>query len=159
MENKLRTFLLLMWKNYTVRKRHWKVSLFVEICITILLFTLTQVIRDFVVESSSDMKISINDTYYPIQTKDEILELIPPNRLIYFAPKNDFTNDLMESCNRSCLMLPEKSKILFSYKNNFLITRILKTRKDYISQSNFNRNRRIFFRGRVVEKLHFENPR
>lgn len=110
MANKFRVFSLLMWKNYTVRKRHWKVSLLVEICIPLLLFVLTQVVRDFAVGNSSYVKIEINDTIYPIQTKDEILRFMNDIKtFVYFVPKNNYTKDIMET-TRGCLSLPENSK-------------------------------------------------
>ncbi|XP_033219462.1 retinal-specific phospholipid-transporting ATPase ABCA4-like isoform X2 [Belonocnema kinseyi] len=120
MANKLRVFSLLMWKNYTVRKRHWKVSLLVEICIPLLLFILTQVIRDFAVENSSYVKIETNDTYYPIQTKDEVLSFMNDIKtFVYFVPKNNFTKDIMQTTRR-CLSLPESRVIGFSSEDELL---------------------------------------
>lgn len=108
---KWRLFTLLMWKNFTVRKRHWKVSLLVEILIPVLLFTLIQVVRDFVdVGGLSDTEIQFNDTIFPIQSREEILKIANDlNPSIYFIPKNNYTQYLMDK-TRNCLGLPRESR-------------------------------------------------
>ena len=99
-----------MWKNCTVRRRHWKLSLLVQICIPIILFALSQVIRDFsVIHPPSEVQKKLNDTHYPIQTKEEILRIYHHFPVfVYFLPRNNFTEDLMER-TRSCLLLPQES--------------------------------------------------
>ena len=112
MANKLRTFSLLMWKNFTVRKRHWKVSLFVEICIPLFLFALTQVIRESLVgyPVPPDENSQLNFSYYPIETKEDLLSVFNhSNTIIYYLRYNDFTEDLMKKTQR-CLSFPDQSK-------------------------------------------------
>ncbi|XP_033219403.1 phospholipid-transporting ATPase ABCA1-like isoform X2 [Belonocnema kinseyi] len=109
MANGWRIFTLLMWKNYTVRRRHWKLSLLVEICIPIILFVFSQVIRDFsVILPPSEVRKIISDTHYPVQTKEEILRIYNHFPVIlYFLPRNNFTENLMKKTG-SCLLLPEE---------------------------------------------------
>lgn len=118
---KWRLFTLLMWKNFTVRKRHWKVSLLVEILIPVLLFTLIQVVRDFVdVGGLSDTEIQFNDTIFPIQSREEILKIANDlNPSIYFIPKNNYTQYLMDK-TRNCLGLPRESVTGFTSEDDLM---------------------------------------
>ncbi|XP_058807246.1 phospholipid-transporting ATPase ABCA1-like isoform X2 [Phymastichus coffea] len=102
MMEKLRIFRLLLYKNYLVRKRHWKMSLFIEILIPLLLFLLIQSCRDF---SAQQPKMFENNTYYEVKTKAELLNKINYMTNIYFVPENRFTRTLME-ITRSCLKFP-----------------------------------------------------
>ncbi|XP_008203603.1 phospholipid-transporting ATPase ABCA1 isoform X2 [Nasonia vitripennis] len=102
MMEKLRMFRLLLYKNYLVRKRHWKMGLLVEILIPLLLFVLIQACRDF---SAAEPQVHENNTYYEIQTKENLISKITYRTTIYFAPENKFTRILMEK-TRGCLKFP-----------------------------------------------------
>ena len=108
MKEKLRIFRLLLYKNFLVRKRHWKMGLFVEILIPLLLFLLIQACRDF---SANQPQVFENNTYYELKTKGELITKVNYMTIIYFVPENRFTRTLMEK-TRSCLKFPNDSKCL-----------------------------------------------
>ena len=104
-----------MWKNLIVRKRHWKIGLLVQICLPVALFALTQLTRDL--SATTPEKIE-DDTFYPVRTKQDILEYINiGNTLVPFVPKNNFTEDLMEK-TRNCLGLRAERKYIFKIKTS-----------------------------------------
>ena len=110
MANKWRIFALLMWKNSIVRKRHWKIGLLVQICLPVVLFVLTQLTRDL--SATTPVRIE-TDTHYPIQTKQDLLQYVNYEVRLYFLPKNNFTEDIMER-TRQCLSIPADSTYIFN---------------------------------------------
>lgn len=100
MEEKWRIFGLLLWKNYVIRKRHWKVALFLQILLPMCIFLLLQKIRS----APWVRKENENVTYYPIETmtKEDLLEF--EEVLLYYAPENNFTRKLMKQATE-CLSI------------------------------------------------------
>ncbi|XP_035743056.1 phospholipid-transporting ATPase ABCA1-like [Vespa mandarinia] len=89
-----RVFGLLLYKNFLVRLRHWKLTLFLQVLLPVLVFALIQVGRDF---NSIPPKVVITDTYYPLQSKDNLLNLIKRSlTTIYFVPNDTSTTKLMD---------------------------------------------------------------
>ncbi|XP_014231053.1 ATP-binding cassette sub-family A member 3-like isoform X1 [Trichogramma pretiosum] len=99
MKEKFRMFRLLLYKNYLVRKRHWKMGLFVEILIPVLLFMLIQACRDFSAQQPQEF---VNNTYYETESKEELIQSANYQTMIYFVPENRFTRTLIEK-TRKCL--------------------------------------------------------
>ncbi|XP_033225197.1 phospholipid-transporting ATPase ABCA1-like isoform X2 [Belonocnema kinseyi] len=99
MEEKWRLFRLLLWKNYLIRKRHWKVPLFLQILLPVCTFLIMQKIRSL----SFDRKNPENVKYYPIDTlTKESLE--SHNILLHYAPENNFTTALVKKTTQ-CLSI------------------------------------------------------
>ncbi|XP_014205590.1 ATP-binding cassette sub-family A member 1-like [Copidosoma floridanum] len=103
LSEKLRIFRLLLYKNYLTRKRYWKMGLFVEIMMPLLLFLLIQACRDF---SAAQPEKFDSNTYHEIKTKTELLGTVNYMTFIYFVPENRFTRTLMEK-TRNCLKFPD----------------------------------------------------
>ncbi|XP_011496889.1 PREDICTED: ATP-binding cassette sub-family A member 1-like [Ceratosolen solmsi marchali] len=116
MKEKLRIFRLLLYKNFLIRKRHWKMGLFVEILIPFLLFILIQACRDF---SANLPEKYENNTYYDIKTKAELITKVNYMNIIYFVPENRFTRTLMEK-TRGCLKFPNDKITGFYSKEEML---------------------------------------
>ena len=105
MEKKWRIFRLLMWKNYLIRRRHWKVVLFLQILIPICLFLLLQKLRSLVWEKPK------NHTY-PIETKESFPK--SEDLFLFYVPENDFTKKLM-NYTIQCLSVPPESMCNIKY--------------------------------------------
>lgn len=123
-----RVFLLLLWKNFVVRRRHWIVSSLLQIGIPLLIVGLIQLSRDNITKYSHGYPNTypdgndqnIKDEYYPVKTKYDLLreyEFSRPSYLFY-APKNGFTENLM-NLTASCLSSPthKTSGIYISFYN------------------------------------------
>lgn len=107
MANRWKIFGLLLYKNLIVRKRHWRMTLFLQALVPIGLFALLQAVRDFSVNSP----IVINESiHYSANTQDELMGKLD-NSLnnIYYLPRNKYTDKIMESA-RNCLQLLPESK-------------------------------------------------
>ncbi|XP_011050473.1 PREDICTED: ATP-binding cassette sub-family A member 1-like isoform X1 [Acromyrmex echinatior] len=98
-------FGLLMYKNMIVRKRHWRMMIFLQTLVPIAVFALLQAVRDFSVQPPVVVNVS---TYYPLYTQDELMEKID-NALhkVYYVPKNAYTDKIMESVRYCLHLLPE----------------------------------------------------
>lgn len=94
---KMRTCKLLLYKNFLVRKRHWKMGLFVEFAIPLLLLGSIWEVRNLASHPSVERNESI---IYPIQEKSDFF----PERgtKIYVVPDNPFVTSYMEEV-RHCL--------------------------------------------------------
>lgn len=107
-------FGLLMYKNLLVRKRHWRLTIFLQALVPIALFALLQAMRDF----SVNPPIVYNEsTHYEIQTREYLVKHKIDNSInqVYYVPKNSYTEKLMEETTRKCLMLlPESEHCLIS---------------------------------------------
>lgn len=116
-----RVFILLLWKNFIVRRRHWLVSSLIQIGIPLLIFGLTQISRDNI------SKYTINnnnpggnipdakDKYYPIWSKDDLIYTMKyRHTYLYYAPINNLTVNLM-NLTAKCLTYPTESKCLFFF--------------------------------------------
>ena len=101
----LRIFKLLLSKNFLVRKRHWKMGLFVEIIIPFLLFLLIQSSRDF---SADPLEHILENTTHEIITKNDLLQKFSITTTIFYVPITNFTTSIVEKM-RVCLRLPKDS--------------------------------------------------
>ncbi|KYN32310.1 ATP-binding cassette sub-family A member 3 [Trachymyrmex septentrionalis] len=98
-------FGLLMYKNMIIRKRHWRMTIFLQALVPIIVFTLLQAVRDFSVQPPVVVNVS---THYPLYTQDELMKRID-NALnkVYYVPKNAYTDKIMESVRHCLRLLPE----------------------------------------------------
>lgn len=105
MASGLRIFCLLLYKNLLVRKRHWRMTIFLQALVPIGLFALLQSVRDFSVQSP----VMVNEsTYYPINTQDELIKKIDNDlNKVYYVPRNSYTEKIMESVRYCLVLLPE----------------------------------------------------
>ncbi|XP_029158875.1 LOW QUALITY PROTEIN: retinal-specific ATP-binding cassette transporter-like [Nylanderia fulva] len=102
---------LLLYKDLIVRKRHWRMIIFLQALIPIGLVALLQAVRDF----SANPPVIINETtFYPIQTQADLMEKLD-NGLnnVYYLPKNPHIDMIMESA-RHCLGLVSENIKSFS---------------------------------------------
>ncbi|KAF7399046.1 hypothetical protein HZH66_006943 [Vespula vulgaris] len=124
-----RVFGLLLRKNFLVRIRHWKLTLFLQILLPVLLFALTQAVRDF---NSTPPKVVTTDTYYPLQNKSNLLNLIRRSlTTIYFVPNDKSTLELMDS-TENCLHFREF--IGFATEEEMLETYMIKRIQDPLQE-------------------------
>lgn len=86
-----RKFGLLLYKDFLVRKRHWKSTLILQIILPFLLFMMCLLIRDL---GSQAPKNIDNDTYYPRYPLNKDFGYPSIDRLFY-APNNTETKELM----------------------------------------------------------------
>lgn len=97
-------FLLLLNKNFLVRKKHWVQSIFVQIIIPILLFLIGENIQLMI--DSTPTRIPHN-SYYEIRTQSNLLKDVSiSGTFIKYTPQNNFTKKLMEA-TRNCLKLKD----------------------------------------------------
>lgn len=113
MASRWKIFGLLMYKNMIVRKRHWRMMIFLQTLVPIAVFALLQTVRDFSVQPPVVVNVS---TYYSLYTQDELMTKID-NALnkVYYVPKNAYTEKIMESV-RYCLRLLPESKYKMAIK-------------------------------------------
>ncbi|XP_012054736.1 PREDICTED: ATP-binding cassette sub-family A member 1 [Atta cephalotes] len=98
-------FGLLMYKNMIVRKRHWRMMIFLQALVPIVVFALLQAVRDFSVQPPVVVNVS---THYPLYTQDELMEKIDNSlHKVYYVPKNAYTDKIMESVRYCLRLLPE----------------------------------------------------
>ncbi|XP_076173170.1 ATP-binding cassette sub-family A member 17 isoform X2 [Ptiloglossa arizonensis] len=95
---------LLLYKDLIVRLRHWKTAIFLQCLVPIALFVLIQAVRDFSVQPP---RIINESTYYPIETKKELIEINTEFTFLYYVPQNEITQNIMENV-RICLQLPSE---------------------------------------------------
>ncbi|XP_069681460.1 phospholipid-transporting ATPase ABCA3-like [Periplaneta americana] len=95
----LRKFVLVMWKNFLLRKRHWIVTTF-EILIPLALFILAAVIRSL---SSSALSEEVPERYYPRVDQSELINYISyySDMEILYAPNNTIASALMNSISEA----------------------------------------------------------
>lgn len=118
MASGLKIFTLLVYKDLIVRKRHWRMFIFLQILVPIALFSLFQALRDYNIHSP--VKIT-NNTFYPIQTKDELMNIDNGLTKLYYLPTNEYTDSIMNN-TRHCLGLVSESKFkVFSYFGNIIV--------------------------------------
>ncbi|KAJ8686330.1 hypothetical protein QAD02_022124 [Eretmocerus hayati] len=80
--NKLRIFLLLIYKNFLVYKRHWKTTIFIEIFIPILIFGSLWSIRNVAAKPPTVHKNETHDAEPIIQNFQSTIFAAPDNELI-----------------------------------------------------------------------------
>ncbi|OAD58505.1 ABC transporter A family member 3 [Eufriesea mexicana] len=113
---KLRTLSLLLYKNLIIRRRHWKTTIFLQCLIPIILFILIQFVRDFSVQPS---RVINENTYYPIEMKEELIVINRDLNFLYYEPQNSFTKSIFEKI-RMCLKLPRENVVGFSSEDNMI---------------------------------------
>ncbi|XP_014296992.1 phospholipid-transporting ATPase ABCA1 [Microplitis demolitor] len=102
MGEKSKIFLLLLKKNFLVRKKHWAQSVIAQIVIPIVLFLIGENIQLMI--DSTPTRVSHN-TYYEIRTQSQLLsDVSMSGTYIKYTPQNNFTDKLMKS-TRECLKL------------------------------------------------------
>lgn len=109
MKSDIRTFGLLLYKNLIIRRRHWKLTIFLQCLIPIALFMLIQAVRDFSVQPP---RVINESTYYPIETKEELTVLNRDYTFLYYVPQNLYTETILEDV-RMCLKLSHESIVGF----------------------------------------------
>lgn len=103
-------FGLLLHKNLIVRKRHWRMTIFLQALVPIGLFMLLQAVRDFSVQSPVVVNKS---TSYPVYTQDALISRLDNDlNKIYYVPKNAYTEKIMESARRCLRLLPDSKHCL-----------------------------------------------
>ncbi|XP_008205027.1 phospholipid-transporting ATPase ABCA1 [Nasonia vitripennis] len=95
---KLRIFNTLVYKNFLVRKRQWKVGLFVEIVVMLLLFLFVWFIRN---EANPPLSFSVNSTeIFPLESKHSFLS--EKGQPLLVVPRSKFITSYMNRVHR-CL--------------------------------------------------------
>ncbi|CAK9811271.1 Phospholipid-transporting ATPase ABCA3 [Anthophora quadrimaculata] len=105
MANGIRTFGLLFYKNLLIRKRHWKMTIFLQCLVPIALFILIQAMRDF---SVNPPHVINESTYYPIETKEELVMINREFIVLFYVPQNSYTENIITDV-RKCLKLPQEN--------------------------------------------------
>ncbi|XP_043287897.1 phospholipid-transporting ATPase ABCA1-like [Venturia canescens] len=120
-----RIFKLLMKKNMIVRKKHWKMSLFVEIMIPLLLFLLGQIVR---ASSGSDpVKIQSN-TYHQIDYPNRY-QINFDNFQIRYTPVNPLTTKLMND-TVTCMEI-KKSQLIGTKSEESMLAEFSNVKSNY----------------------------
>uniref|UniRef100_A0A0C9QB95 ABCA3_5 protein n=1 Tax=Fopius arisanus TaxID=64838 RepID=A0A0C9QB95_9HYME len=96
-------FVLLLKKNFLVRRKRWVQSVVAQILIPIALFLIGQTVR---LMTDNSAKFINTTTYYEIEPKEKILDTIHRDTTVRFSPENPATIELMHY-TRLCLQLPE----------------------------------------------------
>lgn len=100
----IKKFQLLMYKNFVIRKKQWKKTLFVEILLMLFFVFLGKSARDLM--SSATQKTVV---VYPVKSKSQLIEnFTAVIEHLYFAPANSFTKSLMQKAG-DCLQLSKES--------------------------------------------------
>lgn len=86
-----------MYKNMIVRKKHWKLTLFIEIAIPLVLFLLGQIAN--MLSTGDPVRIK-NNTYHAIDTYYTPLDEFQ----LRYTPRNPLVNDIMER-TRDCMSI------------------------------------------------------
>ncbi|OAD58503.1 ATP-binding cassette sub-family A member 3 [Eufriesea mexicana] len=116
MANKMRTLSLLLYKNLLVRRRHWKTTIFLQCLIPIILFILTQYVRDFLMRP---LYVINRNSYYPIEMKEELTVINSDFNFVYYAPDNSYTKSIFKNI-RMCLKLQREMVIGFSSEDDMI---------------------------------------
>ncbi|KAK2576776.1 hypothetical protein KPH14_005420 [Odynerus spinipes] len=114
---------LLLYKNFIVRIRHWKITLFLQVLLPIALFALTQAARDF---NAAPPTVVETDSYYPLKDEEELLHDIG-RHTIYFVPNNTYTTEIMRSA-MPCMKITDY--IGFTTEEEMVEDYLLKRLKD-----------------------------
>ncbi|EZA61865.1 hypothetical protein DMN91_006090 [Ooceraea biroi] len=119
MANGWKIFGLLMYKNLIVRKRHWRLTIFLQAFVPIGLFALLQAMRDFSVNPPIVYNESI---HYDIQMKEDLIRNKIDNSInqMYYVPKNSYTEQIMENYTRNCLLLLPENVRGFSNEDEMI---------------------------------------
>lgn len=101
MTGMMRIFMLLLRKNFLVRKKHWGQSLLIQIGISVGLFVLAEVIR---LAADDGIVVIDKNTYHHKIDEEFILQDFTQTALLRYTPDLEVTQDLMKSV-RVCLKM------------------------------------------------------
>lgn len=110
MDVKWRIFRTLMWKNYLSRKRHWKQIIFAQMLLPLCIFVFLQKLRSPRWISSENELV----TYYPIETKENLLKETE-DFYLHYTPKNNFTEQLIERTIKCLSLSPNSTYNLITF--------------------------------------------
>lgn len=145
MAKTLEIFAILLWKDFLIRKKHWKQSILVQVVISIVLFIFAEMIR---LVPENGIEIIDTDTHYDLIHERNLVREFPESVRLRFSPKTIVTEEIIKSV-RKCLKLdksnitacPDEKTMLAEFANDA----VLKT--DYhsepigiIFETNFNEN-------------------
>lgn len=102
-----RVFKLLLYKDFLVRKRHWKSALFLQTVLPFLLFVMCLAIRDLGIEDPPTFVD--HDTYYNILEKNELMGRSSTGYKLFYSPQNPEIDALMRATQK-CLTISSSSK-------------------------------------------------
>lgn len=107
MPGKIRIFMLLLQKNFLVRKKHWIQSTIIQVVIPIFLILLGQTVR--LMTDNQPVRIPDN-TYHDIIKQEQLMQEVNPSEtFLRFTPYNNLTEALIED-TRMCLGLIRSSE-------------------------------------------------
>lgn len=106
MSKTLDDFGLLLYQNFLLRKRKWKLTVLTLMMIPLLLYLSRWAIKN---TTTNSPPIVINKTY-PIISKEQYLKY--SIKYLYVVPNNQFTNIFMDDV-RKCLWLKDDGKPTF----------------------------------------------
>jgi len=110
MANVCKIFGLLLYKDLIVRKRHWRLTIFLQALVPIGLFALLQAMRDFSVQPPTVYNESL---HYDIETKEDLKNKIS-NAIhhVYYVPKNTYIDEIMENARYCLYLLPQSNHLI-----------------------------------------------
>lgn len=100
----LRVFRLLLYKDFLVRKRHWKSTVIIQLVLPFLVFIMCLAIRDL---SSEKPKKVDHDTYDAMKSSKDLLEYYSKVPTLLYSPNNTETHKLMKKVQK-CLAMKSK---------------------------------------------------
>jgi hypothetical protein len=111
MTNTCKIFGLLLYKNLIVRKRYWRLTIFLQILVPVGLFALLQAVRDFSVQPPTVYNESL---HYDMQTKEDLIKNKVNNAIhhVYYVPKNVYTDEIMENARYCLYLLPQSNCLI-----------------------------------------------
>ncbi|XP_039306683.1 retinal-specific phospholipid-transporting ATPase ABCA4 isoform X2 [Solenopsis invicta] len=122
MASRWKIFRLLIYKNLIVRKRHWKMMIFLQALVPLGIFALIQATRELA-EVQPPVMVSKN-TYYSKYTQDELIQESNYDlNKVYYTPKNVYTQKIMKSVE-SCLELSRDNITGFANETEMIDTYI-----------------------------------
>uniref|UniRef100_A0A6V7M8L4 ABC transporter domain-containing protein n=1 Tax=Bracon brevicornis TaxID=1563983 RepID=A0A6V7M8L4_9HYME len=101
MTSTMNIFLLLLKKNFLVRKKHWLKALLIQFAIPILLFMIGQIAGILTFQEAKSM----NATFHQSRPSGEIVNELNLQTNVRFTPDTTLTRDLMDRA-RICMKLP-----------------------------------------------------
>jgi len=108
MANACKIFGLLLYKDLIVRKRHWRLTIFLQALVPVGLFALLQAMRDFSVQPPTIYNESL---HYDMQMKEDLIKDKVNNAIhhVYYVPKNTYTDEIMENARYCLYLLPQSN--------------------------------------------------
>ncbi|KAK0162596.1 hypothetical protein PV327_006362 [Microctonus hyperodae] len=116
MAEKLRLFMLLMRKNFLIRKRHWIQSLVFQVLIPIGLILIGQTVR---LMSNNEAEFISHNTTHNFEIEDDLMLDVPGLINVKYTPSNTITDQIMED-TRMCLGLTA-AQVTISQDENSMV--------------------------------------